>query len=257
MWRNVRVAVLLLILFWAATHTWLERLASTSWKDALWVGVFPINADGTAAAQSYIDTLDDSSFNDIEEFIAREAHRYGRNLSQPVHMALYPQLKQLPPRLERDAGAAGAALWSLRLRWFAWRTLDFGGRAPPRIRLLVMYHDPAFLQTVPDSHGLQKGLVGVVHCFAARAQAGENNIVIAHELLHTLGATDKYDPASGLPLIPAGLGNPQQDPLYPQATAEIMAGRRALSERDSQMPPALSGVVVGAVTAAEIRWTHP
>lgn len=257
MWRNVRVAVLLLVLFWAATHTWLERLASTSWKDPLWVGIFPVNADGTAAVQSYIDALDDSSFNDIEEFIAREAHRYGRNLPQPVHMALYPQLKQPPPQLERDAGALGTALWSLRLRWFAWRTLDFGGRAPPRIRLLVTYHDPASLRTVPDSHGLQKGLVGVVHCFAARAQAGENNIVIAHELLHTLGATDKYDPASGLPLIPGGLGNPLQKPLYPQAAAEIMAGRRALSERESRMPPTLSGVVVGAVTAAEIRWTHP
>lgn len=252
----MRVALLLLVLFWAATHTWLDRLASTSWKDPLWVGVFPINADGTAATQSYIDALDDSSFEAIEEFIAREAHRYGRTLDHPVHIARYPQLRQLPPELERNAGVLGTALWSLRVRWFAWRTLDFGGRAPPRIRLLVMYH-PASLERVPDSHGLQKGLIGIVHCFAARAQTGENNIVIAHELLHTLGATDKYDPASGLPLVPSGLGDPLQKPLYPQATAEIMAGRRALSETEAQMPGALSGVVVGAVTAAEIRWTHP
>jgi hypothetical protein len=256
-WRNLRVALLLLVLFWAATHTWLERLASTSWKEPLWIGIFPINADGSRSTQSYIDSLNDGSFTDIEEFMAREAHRYGLSLAEPVHVICYPQLRQPPPQLEREAGMLDAALWSLRVRWFAWRTLDFGGRAPPRIRLLVMYHDPATLDTVPDSHGLQKGLIGVAHVFANRAQTGENNIVIAHELLHTLGATDKYDPASGLPLVPSGLGDPLQKPLFPQARAEIMAGRRALSERDSQMPRALSGVVVGALTAAEIRWIHP
>ena len=60
-----------------------------------------------------------------------------------------------------------------------------------------MYHDPSTLQTVPDSHGMQKGLIGVVHAFAQRPMAGTNNIVITHELLHTLGATDKYDPGTG------------------------------------------------------------
>ncbi len=256
MWRNLRVAVLLLVLFWAGAHTWLQRIASTTWKEPLWVGVFPVNADGGQTTQSYIDSLSDASFSDIEDFIAREAHRYGRSLAEPVHIERYPQLKQTPPQLARNADVLDMALWSLELRWFAWRTLDFGGRAPPRIRLLVMYHDPATLDAAPDSHGMQKGLIGVVHAFADRTQSGENSIVIAHELLHTLGATDKYDPLSGLPQFPSGFGDPGQNPLYPQAKAEIMAGRRALSEHDSQMPPALSGVVVGAATASEIRWTR-
>ena len=41
--RTVRIAILLLILIWAAGHTWLERIGSTSWKEPLWVGIFPIN----------------------------------------------------------------------------------------------------------------------------------------------------------------------------------------------------------------------
>ncbi len=256
MWRTLRVAALLLVLLWASAHTWLERIASTSWKEPLWVGIFPVNADGSQATQSYIEALEDREFADIEEFVAREARRYGRNLSEPVHIARYPQLRQTPPQLERDAGMLETALWSLKLRWFAWRTLDFGGRAPPRVRLLVMYHDPSTVDTAPDSHGMQKGLVGVVHAFAQTAQEGDNDIVIAHELLHTLGATDKYDLTTGLPLFPSGYGDPQQKPLYPQAKAEIMAARRALSEREAQMPPALSAVVVGPATAAEIRWTR-
>ena len=254
MWRNIRVAILLLVLLWAAGHTWLERIASTGWKKPLWVGIFPVNADGSAAAQSYIEGLGDREFADIEDFIAREAHRYGRELAQPVHVALYPQLKRSPPELVRGAGLLGTAWWSLELRWFAWRAVDLGGRAPPRIRMFVLYHDPSTLQTVPDSHGMQKGLMGVVHTFAVRSMAGSNSIVITHELLHTLGATDKYDPGSGAPLFPAGFAEPDRNPLYPQEKAEIMAGRRALSAQDAQMPTGLSAVVVGPATAAEIRW---
>jgi hypothetical protein len=257
LWRIARTTVLLLILLWAAAHTWLDHIASTSWKESLWVGIFPINADGSAAAQQYVDALDSGDFQSIEIFLEREAHRYGRDLPRPVRVVLYPQVSRLPPSIERGAGVLGTMLWSLRLRWFAAHAADVSGRAPPRIRMFVLYHDPATLQTVPDSHGMQKGLIGVVHAFALRSMAGSNNIVITHELLHTLGATDKYAFPSGAPLFPSGFADPDRKPLYPQAQAEIMAGRRALSAQQFDMPQGLDGVVVGPVTAAEIRWTRP
>ena len=87
--------------------------------------------------------------------------------------------------------------------------------------------------------------------------AGSNNIVIAHELLHTVGATDKYDLATEMPLYPAGFADPARTPLYPQDDAEIMAGRRALSAQEAEMPASLRNVVVGPATAREIHWTHP
>src|SRR5205807_126971 len=126
-----------------------------------------------------------------------------------------------------------------KLRWFAAHATKVAGRAPPGIRIFVLYHDPSTLDTVPDSHGLQKGLVGVVHAFAQPAMAGSNNIVIAHELMHTLGASDKYAPGSGEPLYPAGFADPERQPLYPQTQAEIMAGRRALSAQEFEMPQGL------------------
>jgi hypothetical protein len=254
-WRNIRVLILLLILLWAATHTWFDRIASTGWKQPLWVGIFPVNADGSATAQAYIDGLQTREFADIEDFMAREAHRYGKELTEPVHIVLYPQVRQIPPQLDRGDGLVGTALWSLKLRWFAWREATVS-RAPPRVRLFVLYHDPTTLTSVPDSHGMQKGLLGVVHAFALRPMAGSNSIVITHELLHTLGATDKYDPSTGAPLFPIGFADPNQQPLYPQDEAEIMAGRRAVSAQDAEMPAALNAVVVGPATAAEIRWTH-
>ena len=87
--------------------------------------------------------------------------------------------------------------------------------------------------------------------------AGSNNIVIAHELMHTLGASDKYDLGSGAPIYPDGFAEPGRLPRYPQPNAEIMAGRRALSATVFDMPAGLRDVVVGPVTASEIRWTHP
>ena len=68
---------------------------------------------------------------------------------------------------------------------------------------------------MPDSHGLQKGLVGVVHAFADDTMTGSNAVVIAHELLHTVGASDKYDLTTGAPLYPTVTRIPAATPLPP------------------------------------------
>jgi hypothetical protein len=81
-------------------------------------------------------------------------------------------------------------------------------------------------------------------------------VVIAHELLHVFGATDKYDPATNQPLVPQGLANPQARPLYPQRKAEIMGGRIALSPTEARMPSSLRASLVGPETAREIGWMH-
>ncbi len=257
MWKTLRITVLLLVLAIVAGRTWLDRIETQSWKNPLWVGIYPLNADGSPAAQRYIADLSPESFGSVETFFQREAHRFGIMLDEPIHLELYPQGTELPPQLERNAGLLSVMWWSLRMRWFAVNATKVPGRTPPRVRIFVLYHDPTSLQAAPDSHGLQKGLVGVVHAFALPDMTGSNNIVIAHELLHTLGATDKYDLNTGAPLYPLGFAEPNSEPRYPQTKAEIMAGRRALSATDFDMPTSLRDVVVGPATALEIRWTHP
>jgi hypothetical protein len=255
-WKSIRIVLLLLVLAAVALHTWLDRVATQSWQEPLWVGLFPLNADDSAPTREYVATLSMKNFAAIEDFFAREGRRYALKLEQPVHLELYPPGSKLPPELDPAAGPLGLAWWSLKLRWFAAQATEVPGRAPPRIRLFLLYHDPATLARAPDSHGLQKGLVGVVHLFADPAMAGRNNIVIAHELLHTVGASDKYDLGSGAPIFPGGYADRDQDPLYPQERAEVMAGRRALSAYQWDMPRELTGVVIGPETALEIRWTH-
>jgi hypothetical protein len=252
MWRNVRIAILLFVMAIAAYSNWFDRLETTDWDETLWIGVFPINDAGDPTTAEYIAGLTPDNVLDVEEFINREARRHGVDIARPVRVDLYPEVKERPPA--RQEGFLGAVSWSLKMRLYARRHSRAPGRAPPTIRIFVLFHDPSFTQTVPHSVGMQKGLVGVVHAFADRSLTSTNNVVIAHETLHTLGASDKYDPATLAPLFPIGYAEPGLEPLHPQRLTEIMAGRYATGTRSAEMPESLADVRVGDATAAEIRW---
>jgi hypothetical protein len=255
--RTTRIALLLLILIVVAASTWQDRYHSTRWREPLFVAVYPIAADDSPVTRAYVDSLDDERFRAIDRFFAREAERYGLATALPFETRRQPTLERLPPERPPQASLLGTALWSLRLRYWAW-TVTRHAREPADVRIFVLYRDPAITPTVPHSLGLAKGLIGVVYAFAAPIMNDENDVVIAHELLHTVGATDKYDPSNDAPRFPDGYGNPQQVPLYPQAHAELMAGRRMLTPTRWDQPATLDDVVIGTATAAEIRWPpHP
>jgi len=249
----LRVAILLIVLLVVALTTWQERYLSTRWHDPLYVAIYPIAADDSPVTRAYLAGLDGERFKPIDRFFAREAARYHLDTSEPIKTRLRTELNDIPPSRAADAGLLATALWSLRLRYWAWRV---SGQAhePEDIRMFVLYHDPALTPTVPHSLGLTKGLIGVVYAFAAPEMDGENDIVIAHELLHTVGATDKYNFADDSPHFPDGYGDPAQKPLYPQSTAELMAGRRMLAPDKWQQAASLDEVVIGPATALEIRW---
>ena len=94
------------------------------------------------------------------------------------------------------------------------------------------------------SVGLQKGMIGVANLFAAPHMTEDNNIVITHEVLHTLGATDKYDLTTNLPQYPGGYAEPEATPLLPQRFAEIMGARIPITTSEAQAPTTLDAVVV-------------
>jgi hypothetical protein len=255
--RQVRILFLLLVLFLVAVTTCQERLRGTRWNVPLYVAVYPIAADDSAATRAYVDALEAAQFQSIDRFFEREARRYGLGLDQPVKTRLHPEIHERPPERAPDASILSTMIWSLKLRYWAYRTTR-GIAEPQDVRMFVLYHDPALTPTVPHSLGLAKGHIGVVYAFAVPQMTGSNAMVIAHELLHTLGATDRYDPRTDAPLFPDGYGDPGQAPLYPQAKAEIMAGRRVLSAGHWVEPESLDEVVIGRATALEIRWpAHP
>jgi hypothetical protein len=253
-WRKVRIAILLLILGVAAYSNWYDRLSTTDWDETLHVGVFPVDEASNAVARDYIGHLAENRVADIEKFLNGEAHDYGIAIARPVSVELYPPVMERPPERAADANILQNMWWSLKLRMYARRASRASGKPPPQVRIFVLYHDPTFSQAVPHSVGMQKGLVGVVHAFADAGMTRTNNVVITHEILHTLGASDKYDPLTLAPLYPIGYAEPDRQPRFPQSFTEIMAGRYAIDARTFEMPESLDDVVVGDATALEIRW---
>ena len=256
MWRSVRIAILLVVLVIVAGGAWLDQHRTTGWQHTVWVGAFPVNADGSAAATDYITSLSAADLQPVSDFLASEAHRHGVTIDTPIGITLYPAPAQPPPELAADAGIFGRVLWSLRLRHYRAHAVGTIERSRPKIALFLLYHDPARTPVLPHSRGLQRGLMGVVQLFATRAQAAQNAIVTTHELLHTFGATDKYAPATDAPLFPDGYAEPERVPRFPQRYAEIMAGRVPLSPDRQQLPDDLSQTRVGPATAREIGWSR-
>ena len=66
MWKTVRVTVLLLVLVVVAGRAWIDRVQTQSWKNTLWVGIFPLNGDDSPEAERYISTLTQDDFSSIE-----------------------------------------------------------------------------------------------------------------------------------------------------------------------------------------------
>src|ERR1700722_19994661 len=251
--KMLRVLILLLVLLAVALTTWQDRYLSTRWRSPLYVAIYPIAADESPVTRTYVTAIDAERFKSIDQFFAREAARYHLTTDEPIRTRLRGEWQDRPPQRAADAGILATALWSLRLRYWAWRASGHP-QEPEDIRMFVLYHDPAITPTVPHSLGLTKGLIGVVYAFAAPEMNDANNVVIAHELLHTVGASDKYNFANDAPRFPEGYGDPVQSPLYPQLTAELMAGRRMLAPGKWEQAENLDEVVIGPATALEIRW---
>jgi len=254
MFRYLRIAILLTILAVVAGNQWLTGNRLASWERPLWVSIYPVLADPGADLRRYVENLKAESFQDITPFFKQQSSRYGHQLETPVFIQVARPLTTLPPALPVENSGLGIALWSLKMRWWSWRNGGQDGLAPEHARIFVLYQKGKPEIPLERSVGIKNGSYGVVNALATTQMTARNNIVITHELLHILGATDKYDLNSGQPVAPDGLANPGQSPLYPQDLAEIMGGRIATSANQWRYPASLKYCVIGNKTAAEIGW---
>lgn len=254
MFKRIRIAILLYILLFVAVGQFLAAYRTTDWDKSLRVNVYPINASGSVATQQFIDALDRDAFQDAELFLEEQATAYGVSLRQPVRIRLAEQLDEIPPAVPAGSGVLQTMLWSLKMRWYVTK-LHWSSDSPtPDVTVLALYHDEADGVLLDRSTALRKGLIAVANLYAVRTERGANKMIVAHELLHTLGATDKYDLATGLPVYPSGFAEPNRAPLYPQARAELMAGRIPLQQSAAEQPKSLRSVMIGPETALEIGW---
>ena len=251
--KKIRYFVLLLVLFVVAVEAWLQKSHSTSWQRPLWVHVYAVNGDGSSVGEAYIQDLERQDFKAIEAFINAEGKRYGLNID--AFEILYGGvLPAGPPHQPEQGSMLENIWWSLSFRFWSMVQAWQADNSFSDIDLYVNYYDPASNPRLRDSVCLQGGMIGIVNAYADPSYRGSNHFVIAHELMHTVGARDRYDYSNSLPIFPQGYAEPQKSPLYPQTLAEIMGGRIPQSTAAAIMPESLKQAMVGEVTAREINW---
>ncbi|MBC7786386.1 MAG: hypothetical protein H7Z18_02785 [Methylophilaceae bacterium] len=252
MWKKIRIVILLLVLATVAQQSWRDQ-ASLDWKDNFYVAVYPINADGSAKVAAYIHKLNQEDFAPMGDYFTEEAARYGVMLRRPIEIQLGSQVHDLPPAPNVHGSMLDTIIWSLKFRYYAWNNSPKVA-IKPDIRLYLLYCDPVTHRSLKESTALSKGRLGRINLFGATEYNDQNLVITAHELLHTFGATDKYDLSNNLPLFPDGYAERDKLPLHPQSFAEIMGGRLPISEVKAVIPQNLAQTLVGSKTAREIGW---
>ncbi len=250
---SIRVTLLLLTLLFFGFVSLTQLVYTRNWNHTLNVTVFPINGDGDLITADYIDSLQTNDFSIIDRWAEREAERYDLDLSKPFKVSLGQQIRKRPPDWPENDNAIAVLFWGLRFRWWAYSNTPDDNGDLTRIRMYVVYHSGEDDRPLAHSLGMQKGLMGLVNAFALPEQTDQNNVVIAHEILHTVGAIDKYT-EYGSPRYPIGFANPVRDPLFPQRYAEIMAGRIPTDTGTSYMAESLRSTQINQFTANEINW---
>jgi hypothetical protein len=193
---------------------------------------------------------------ELEHRLAREYARHtGRDFT-PIELVVRGPVRasELPPSVSGD-GTLDLLTQSLRLwRWTS--ALDSDAHVElgydSRIYLVLK---PARGEGLAGVEGESEygGRVGVAKADIRGDTIDFALFVTAHELLHTLGATDKYDVA-GRAVFPQGFAQPARAPLFPQPGAEVMA-RSVPNGPGSERPPeTLDELFVGETTAREIGW---
>lgn len=250
--KTIRIGLLLILLALIVHHQATDRARFASWETPVFVAVYPVNADGSEQAARYIRGLDEDAFAPIERFVHEEASRFGVDLHRPMYIELGEPVPESPPPAPVGGSFLQRAAWILKVRWWRWRFDDQG--MDPDVIVLARYHDPEDRPRLPHSTGVERIRVAIANVFATRGMQSQNQVVMLHEILHTLGASDKYDLGTGQPRFPEGFAEPDRTPLYPQRIAEIMAGRIPVAENEARQADSLARVVVGPGTAAEIGW---
>lgn len=252
MWKVVRIFILLVILGTVVQQTFLDK-ADLAWKHNFYIALYPVNADGNSQVATYIKTLKREDFEHMETYFAEQSKRYNLEMSRPIALELGDVVANIPPAPPRNGSMLETMLWSLKFRWFAWNNSP---KVPvkPDIRLYLLYYNPATSAKLAHSTALNKGRIGRVNLFGEQSYNKQNLVVAAHELLHTLTATDKYDLSTGVPIYPEGYAEPDKVPRYPQDFAELMGGYVPMNETKNAIPKSLDQTLIGAKTAREIGW---
>ena len=254
-----RVAVLLVILVGVVVYAaldYVQRHARRQWQRPLHVAMILLE-------RGHLDPVALHAFQgrvaQLEATLEAEYARYD-GAFRPIRFQQFgPVPEQAPP----PVAAPDPSLWeplrfSLRLWQFARQSdRDAGLLGGPHDGKIYVRLSPPQTRRRARVEGLGQdgGRIAVASIELSEDSVDFGLFVIAHELFHLLGASDRYAP-DGTAEIPGGLGEPELEPRYPQRSVEVMARGRVLSRGEEVPPSHLDELRVGPTTASEIGWVR-
>lgn len=219
---------------------------------------------GSAAVESLPGSL-----GGVERWLELEFARHSGRRGPAIRTrVLEPARAHAPPPVPPAADALFLARWRGTERFLDYFRDAFrsaasrapagadrdGERTAPDITLCVYFYDPARRDTFQAHRPVaaRRERLGVVFVPLCAETRGFYAALLAHELCHTLGASDKY--AGERSLYPEGFAEPGRRPPYPQERAEIMALGIPVSPGAERRVEGLHECTVGAWTAEEMGW---
>ncbi|MBX3201166.1 MAG: hypothetical protein KF894_23710 [Labilithrix sp.] len=256
----VRVALLSFVLFVVvliAVRDVRSRRARTAWDRSLDVAIVLVDAPGAAPATAAAVQALRERTPALEARLAEEMARHGRAGPPPFRFRVFGPIAGAPasPAPAGD-GVVDLAKQALAMRTWLGEVDPRAGVEPDHFdaRVYVAVRSPERETSASvEGRSEQGGRIGFVDVELDETMVDLALFVVAHELLHTLGAEDSYD-ANGRALVPAGLVEPDLQPRYPQRFAEVMARNRPVSPGSEVPPGSLDELGVGDVTARAIGW---
>jgi hypothetical protein len=257
---KVRLAVLAVGL--AAVSGWalkvrLGERRRIDWSSPHVVVLCPLvsdRADGSAVAARLASAPDE-----LERWFADQQEWWTGTRGTPVdvRVAESQRVGDEPPPLP-DASESFVERWRRTrafLKWFGACSCRVPAEARDASRVFVFVYprDEAPAWEGRHSVGTTRGRRGMVFASDDPARWGNALAVIAHELLHSVGARD-HRRSDGTIAHPSGYADPSKVPLLPQEKAEVMALGIPYTDTDEELVDSLDEVVMGLWTAKEIGW---
>jgi hypothetical protein len=252
---GLRVGFLLGVLVFVALYAWKDvhdRRERNEFSRTLEVGLVLVT-DGTLDPRDVellkrrVPVLEERLKQAFESYRGSELEPFTFVVSGPV-----PLEEPLPVPAE---GLVAAVRYAYQLHRF---TRDVDARAAVSrgeldSRIYLVLRSPSE-DGIVEGMSEQGGRIGIALAELDPSTTDLALFVAAHELFHTLGATDKYDPTTGRAILPDGLAEPGRLPRVPQRYVEVMARNRPIAPGREVRPESLDELWVGKKTAREIGW---
>ena len=195
----------------------------------------------------------------VERWFEGEFARLSSHGGQALDVALRPpvQVSEAPPRLPTNED-------SFLSRW--WKTDHFIGyfqdldathdllTSAYDATLYLYFYSAHRRSTFQEHHPVatKRERFGIVFIPLESHTRTFYSALVAHELCHTFGASDKYQ--GELSVFPGGFAEPDRVPRYPQRKAEIMSLGIPVGPGAEKRIDGLRDCVVGEETAREMGW---